>query len=43
MPIMRPAPIHLSPIIRAFTMRISLSHSSAALLWQPVTDFVLPS
>jgi hypothetical protein len=40
---MRPAPVRLSPIIGAFAMRISLSHPSTALPWQPVTDPALPS
>lgn len=35
--------MRLSPIIGAFAMRISLSHPSAALPWQPVIDFALPS
>jgi hypothetical protein len=41
--IMKPAPVRISPIIGAFAMRISLSHSATALLWQSVTDFALPS
>lgn len=35
--------MHLSPIIGTFAMRISLSHPSVALPWQPVTDCALPS
>jgi hypothetical protein len=40
---MKPAPVRISPIIGAFAMRISPSHSAAALPWQPVIDFALPS
>jgi hypothetical protein len=42
-PIMRPTPVRLSPIIGAFAVRIRLSHPSTALPWQPATDFALPS
>jgi cyanate permease len=40
-PIMRPAPARLSPIIGAVAMRTSLSHPATALPWQP--GFALPS
>jgi hypothetical protein len=43
LPIMTSAPIHISPIIGAFAMRLSLSHPATGLPWQLVIDFALPS